>query len=203
MLWRGHLAKSCRSKSAGKINKGTEPVKRENKQPGHRDNKNKDKKKAQPTHLVEETCEEDDVYAETMYHIRGGNKQKAYEISIELCNAPHNFEIDTGATRSIISKETYNQLRNKVELKSSKAVLSTYTGERISVAGEVVVPVKYQDQQYCCSTVAGNCSKRSWSQSSGKGLAPSSEAQLAKYFQDPRREPSAPEHPRCTWRFFQ
>ena len=33
---RGHLAKSCRSKSAGKINEGTEPVKRENKQPGHR-----------------------------------------------------------------------------------------------------------------------------------------------------------------------
>ena len=88
-----------------------------------------------------------------MYHIRGGNKLKAYEISIELCNAPHNFEIDTGATRSIISEETYNQLRDKVELKSSKAVLSTYTGERISVAGEVMVPVKYQDQQYCLPAI--------------------------------------------------
>ena len=88
-----------------------------------------------------------------MYHIRGGNKLKAYEISVELCNAPHNFEIDTGATRSIISEETYNQLRDKVELKSSKAVLSTYTGERISVAGEVMVPVKYQDQQYCLPAI--------------------------------------------------
>ena len=88
-----------------------------------------------------------------MYHIRGGNKLKAYEISIELCNAPRNFEIDTGATRSIISEETYNQLRDKVELKSSKAVLSTYTGERISVAGEVMVPVKYQDQQYCLPAI--------------------------------------------------
>ena len=115
--------------------------------PCHRGNKNKDEKKAQPTHLVEETCEEDDVYAETMYHIRGGNKLKACEVSIELCNELHNFEIDTGATRSIISEETYNQLREKEELKSSKAVLSTYTGERISVAGEVMVPVKYQDQQ--------------------------------------------------------
>ena len=150
---RGHLAKSCRNKSLGKINKGTEPVKRENKQPSHRGNKNKDEKKAQPTHLVEETCEEDDVYAETMCHIRGGNRLKAYEISIELCNAPHNFEIDTGATRSIISEETYNQLRDKVELKSSKAVLNTYTGERISVAGEVMVPVKYQDQQYCLPAI--------------------------------------------------
>ncbi|KAK2558990.1 hypothetical protein P5673_018618 [Acropora cervicornis] len=50
---RGHLAKSCRSKSAGRINKGTEPVKRENKQPGHRGNKNKDEKKAQPTFVEE------------------------------------------------------------------------------------------------------------------------------------------------------
>ncbi|XP_044184326.1 LOW QUALITY PROTEIN: uncharacterized protein K02A2.6-like [Acropora millepora] len=101
---RGHLAKSCRNKSSGKINKGTEPVKRENKQPGHRGNKNKDEKKAQPTHLVEETCEEDDVYAETMYHIRGGNKLKAYEISIELCNAPHNFEVDTDAHGDVFSE---------------------------------------------------------------------------------------------------
>ena len=54
---RGHLAKACRNKSPGKTNKGTEPVKRENKQPGHRGNKNKDEKRAQPTHLVEETCE--------------------------------------------------------------------------------------------------------------------------------------------------
>ena len=88
-----------------------------------------------------------------MYHIRGGNKLKSYEVSIELCNEPHNFEIDTGATRGIISEETYNQLRDKVELKSSKAVLCTYTGERISVAGEVMVPVKYQDKRYCLPAI--------------------------------------------------
>ena len=88
-----------------------------------------------------------------MYHILGGNKLKAYEVSIELCNEPHNFEIDTGATRSITRKESYNQLRDKAELKSSKAVLSTYTGERISVTGEVMVPLKYQDQQYCLPAI--------------------------------------------------
>ncbi|XP_068735333.1 uncharacterized protein [Montipora capricornis] len=36
---RGHLAKACRNKSPGKTNKGTEPVKRENEQPGHRANR--------------------------------------------------------------------------------------------------------------------------------------------------------------------
>jgi len=33
-------------------------------------------------------------------------------------------------------------------LKSSKAVLSTYTGEKIPVLGEVLIPVKYQNQQH-------------------------------------------------------
>ena len=32
-------------------------------------------------------------------------------------------------------------------------MLSTYTGERISVAREVMVPVKYQDQQYCLPAI--------------------------------------------------
>lgn len=83
-----------------------------------------------------------------MYHVRGENRLKAYEVSIELCNEPCKFEIDTGATRSILSEETYNKLRDKLELRSSKAVFSTYTGEKISVSGEVMVPVKYPDQQY-------------------------------------------------------
>ena len=47
-----------------------------------------------------------------------------------------------------MSEETYSKLRDKVELRCSKAVLSTYTGERISVTGEVTVPVNYQDQQH-------------------------------------------------------
>jgi len=47
-----------------------------------------------------------------------------------------------------LSEETYSKLRDKVELRCSKAVLSTYTGERISVTGEVTVPVNYQDQQH-------------------------------------------------------
>ena len=102
---RGHLAKACRNKSSGKSNKGTESWRRETKQPGKRDGKNSERKKEQPTHLVEETTKEYDVYAESMYHVRGENRLKAYEVSIELCNEPCKFEIDTGATRSILSEE--------------------------------------------------------------------------------------------------
>ena len=60
-----------------------------------------------------------------MYHIRDGRKPKAFEVSGKLCGEPHKLEIDTGATRTVLNEETYNAFSDKVELKSSKAVLST------------------------------------------------------------------------------
>ena len=75
-----------------------------------------------------------------MYHIRGENKVKAFEVTMELCGEPHKLEIDTGATRTVLNEETYNQLRAKLELKSTNAVLTTYTGEKIPVSGEVLIP---------------------------------------------------------------
>ena len=74
-----------------------------------------------------------DVYAATMHHIRGESKPKAFEATMELCGEPHVLEIDTGATRTMLNEETYNTLRNKVELKSLKATLGTYTEEKILV----------------------------------------------------------------------
>ena len=51
----------------------------------------------------------------------------ADKANVELCGEPHKLEIDTGATRTVLNKETYNKLRDKLELKSSKAALMTTT----------------------------------------------------------------------------
>ena len=48
-------------------------------------------------------------------------------MTVELCGEPHKLEIDTGATRTVLNEETYNKLRDKLELKSSKAALMTTT----------------------------------------------------------------------------
>ena len=53
----------------------------------------------------------------------------------------------------MLNEETYNNFRDKVELKSSKAILSTYKGEKIPVSGEVLIPVKYQNQQHNLSAM--------------------------------------------------
>ena len=147
---RGHLAKVCRGEknSKKKTSKGTDSGKRVGKQTGSRDSKSVKGKKKQPTHLVDEVSGEEGVYAATMYHIRGKSKPKAFEVTVELCGEPHKLQIDTGATRTVLNEETYNKLRDKVESKSSKAILSTYTGEKIPVSGEVLIPVKYQNQQH-------------------------------------------------------
>ena len=122
----------CRSEknSKKKTSKGTDSGKQEGKQTGSRDSKPGKGKKKQPTHLVDEVSVEEGVYAVTMYHIRGQSKPKAFEVTVELCGEPHKLEIDTGATRTVLNEETYNKLRDKVELKSSKAIFIKHIHRR-------------------------------------------------------------------------
>ena len=89
---KGHLARVCRNEKKKTTNG---PV------PGARE------PKSRPTHLVKDIAGEDDVYVESMYQIQGENKVKAYEVTLELCGEPHKFEIDTGATRTVLNEQTY------------------------------------------------------------------------------------------------
>ena len=84
-------------------------------------------KKKKPTHLVDEVSGKKGVYTAGMYHIRGLSKPKAFAVNVELCGEPHKLETDTSATRNVLKEEAYNKLREKVKLKSSKTILSTYT----------------------------------------------------------------------------
>ena len=152
---RGHISKACRGdkNKKKKTSKGTDSGTREGEQTGSRDSKPAKGKKKQQTHLVDEVSREEGVYVATMYHIRGQSKPKAFEVTVELCGEPHKLEIDTGATRTVLNEETYKKLRDKLELNNSKAILSTYTGEKIPVSGEVLIPVKYQNQLHNLSAM--------------------------------------------------
>ena len=60
------------------------------------------------------------------------------------------MEVDTGATLSIISHKTYEQLwdrKNAPKITPIKALLKTYTGESIKVLGELNVDVLLDKQQ--------------------------------------------------------
>lgn len=136
---KGHVAKACRGDKK-KTSRGTEPGPRV-KQGG---------KKKQPTNLLQEASDGEDVYEETMYHIQAEktSRAKAFEVTLELWGKPQKLEIDTGATRTVLNEETYHKLCDQVELSKTNAVLSTYTGEKIPILGEVRIPVKYQNQEH-------------------------------------------------------
>ena len=78
-------------------------------------------------------------------------RPKPIEVSVTLSTAETTMEVDTGATLSIMSEETYNRLWTpdaRPPLLPSSAKLSTYTGEKISVIGTIKVHVSYQHQQH-------------------------------------------------------
>ena len=78
-------------------------------------------------------------------------------------------EVDTGASLSLISEETYHQLwpSNQPQLRRSEKVLSTYTSESLKVLGSLLVSVEYgvQKSQLELLVIAGSGSSlfgRDW-----------------------------------------
>ena len=108
----GHSERMCRGKKKANDN---EPAR--NEQPKHR---------REPTHLPEEDWEADEKSGEySMYNITNGSASEAWTVDIELCGKPHHMEIDSGATKTVISQVTYDAIRDTVDLMKSNSVLST------------------------------------------------------------------------------
>ena len=58
------------------------------------------------------------------------------------------MELDTGAAVSLISEETYRKLLPTSALKLNSVNLRTYTGQSMSVAGQIEAEVRYQQQTH-------------------------------------------------------
>ena len=98
----------------------------------------------QQTHFIQDS--EEDVY--TMYHL-SREKKKSFKAEIVLGGLKTMIEIDTGALKTILSETTYKRLRDALgPLRETKVVLSMYTGERIPIVGEALIPVNHEDQQH-------------------------------------------------------
>jgi len=78
------------------------------------------------------------------------NKLRPLEVSLRVNQVDMTMEVDTGATLSVISEQTYSHLWPKElapPLRPSPAKLRTYTGERIAVKGTIDVNIIYQKQE--------------------------------------------------------
>ena len=95
-----------------------------------------------------------------MFHTRANNS-KPIQVTVKLNGIDAAMEVDTGATLSVISEQTYNSMFTTISaprLEASTAHLKMYTGEEISLLGQTTVDVSYKSQSKKLGllVVAGN-----------------------------------------------
>lgn len=140
---KGHLAKVCRSKK---------PYQR--KQLQQPEVHSVEKVHSQATSDVETVSDEK---THNLYQLKP-DKSKPMKTTITVNNHNISMEVDTGASLSIISEETYTSHFGNCELLPSEVKLRTYSGEMLPVRGSLEVHVKYSSQEAVLPliVVAGN-----------------------------------------------
>ena len=145
-----HSAKSCRFKDAecrnckkkGHIARACMSMPR----PPNRAQGNR-----QQTHLlteVENNLSDTDP-ASPLFNVTN-TSTKPLLVTVELNQAPVEMEVDTGASVSLISKDTYDKLWSNLTtapaIQKSDILLRTYTGEHLDVVRSISVDVHYKEQ---------------------------------------------------------
>ena len=86
----------------------------------------------------------------SLYHMQESNRSLPIMVDLKVNTADLTMELDTGATLSLISEKTYNNLfpaETAPHLQASTAQLKTCTGEVIKVLGSIEVEVEYSEQK--------------------------------------------------------
>ena len=80
----------------------------------------------------------------------GGRQLKSRPIAVlvSINGKELNMEVNTGAAVSILSEKTFRKIFPNAVLKPAAVTLRTYTGQRMSVVGQLTVLVKYQSQSH-------------------------------------------------------
>ncbi|CAC5398698.1 unnamed protein product [Mytilus coruscus] len=138
----GHISRKCR-KSFPK-NENQDKVKKQYKK------NTKFKAKPSKVHQIEENSESEpeensgwEVF--TVKTCRtSDNKELKLDVKIE--DVDYVMELDTGAAVSIIGEENYKKYFSNIKLQKSNVKLNTYTGDPITVIGEITVNVVYDKQ---------------------------------------------------------
>ena len=112
------------------------------------------------THRIEESNKEQEEYGGTLYSVKD-RRRKPFVVKPSLNGTDLLMEIDTGASLSLISEETYQHTWSREAtppLLPSQAHLRTYTAEAIQTLGriEVEVSINNQTKQLSLEVVQGS-----------------------------------------------
>ena len=129
---RGHIARMCRSKA--------EQQQRKDKHP---------RSQHQMRMLQDdESVDEEEGEPYSLYAIKT-DKVNPIEVDIVINNAEVTMQVDTGASVSVMSEETYKNTwtQERPALEPSTVKLKTYSGEQLKVLGSMRAQVEYKEQK--------------------------------------------------------
>ena len=82
----------------------------------------------------------------TLFTLSGG-RSKPLTVNLTVDGTPLSMEVDTGSSRSIISEATFHKCFPEKLLSQSLVRLRTYSGDEVTVCGELSVMVEYKEQK--------------------------------------------------------
>ena len=128
----GHLQRAC---------KGTNPSQN---RVGAR---KKDSRPRRPVrHIEEEGAGEEDVEEATLFRINASRRSPPIEVHLLVDNCCVRFEVDTGAAKSVMSQQIFNQFWLGRSLETTKVRLVSSSNEPIPVVGQCTVNIAYNSQ---------------------------------------------------------
>ena len=128
---RGHLARVCRSSTR---NKST-------------------RTKGRSSNYI--AGDQDDAEDELRLPIftMGSPSRHPFVVAVKFNEKHLQMEVDTGAAMSVISRRTYKRLFSDLKLQKPTVHLKTYTGEEISLVGQITARATYGEQTRILSLI--------------------------------------------------
>ena len=138
---KGHIASVCRSK------KTTQQPHTRSRRTQRRPKKDSRTSTQGTNYVAPEGDQEWESESDSLpLHQIGGSSTPPIKVPLVINGRLHEMELDTGAAVTIISEKKFRELFPETQLTRSSVLLKTYTGERLSVAGDANVRVQYEDQ---------------------------------------------------------
>ena len=105
----------------------------------------------QTANLVEhdpdnQTSDTEDLRLFTIRTVQN-NHMEEIMVTLFINDMPVHMELDTGASVSLVSEETWQRQLHEIPLQETDVRLRTYTGESITVLGQALVKVVYGEQE--------------------------------------------------------
>ncbi|KAK0145350.1 hypothetical protein N1851_015749 [Merluccius polli] len=75
-----------------------------------------------------------------------GNGKEEITVNVQLEGTPLEMQLDTGAAVTLVSEVVFKKHLSHLPVKESKVQLSTFSGEKIPLMGQVTVSAKYGNQ---------------------------------------------------------